>query len=290
LSTPASIREFDTRWNVKIHNYLRRYGQATAGGVVVLIAVATAALAPLIAPHDAFGLGMPELRPPGGDTLLGTDALGRDVLSRLIYGTRVSITVGVLAAGLGLLIGVTVGAISGYFGGKVDAVLMRITEMFQVIPRFILALVVVAMLGSGMSRIILVIGFLSWPPSARLIRAQFLALRDREFVQAARVAGTRNRTIIIREMLPNAIAPAVVVGSMDIAQAVLLEASLSFLGLGDPNSVSWGTMIQEAQPYLRDAWWLSACPGVAIFALVLAFNLLGDGINDALSPHQRSPR
>lgn len=265
----------------------RRNRAALFGVAVVGVFGLVALLAPALAPVDPFAISRASFQPPGDAYLMGTDALGRDVFSQFVYGAQVSLTVGLLAAAVAIAIGIVVGATSGFYGGRLDAVLMRITEMFQVMPRFILALVVVALLGGGLDRIIAVIGILSWPPVARLVRAQFLSLKEQEFVEAARSIGVSHPRIMFSEILPNALPPAIVAGSLDVAQAILLEASLSFLGLGDPNAMSWGTMLQEAQRYLRQAWWLSAFPGAAVFLTVLGFNLVGDGLNDALNPRLR---
>ncbi len=173
-------------------------------------------------------------------------------------------------------------------GGPRFSILMRITELFQVLPRFFLALLIIALFGGGIDRVILVIGILSWPPTARLVRAEFLSLKQREFVEAARALGQSNLAISFREILPNALPPAIVTGSLDVAQAILLEASLSFFGLGDPNLVSWGGMLNSAQAFLRQAWWMSVFPGTAILLSVLAFNLFGDGVNDALNPRLKA--
>jgi peptide/nickel transport system permease protein len=257
---------------------------------VFLCAVAFAALlAPWIAPHDPQSLVGPSFAPPGSRFLLGTDNLGRDVLSDVVYGARVSLTIGVLAAASSTTLGVAAGAVSGFFGGAVDIILMRATEFFQVLPRFFLALIIIALTGPGLGKIILVIAILGWPSVARLVRGEFLRLRSYEFVEAARATGASAAMIIAREILPNAIAPAVVAGSLDVAQAILLEAGLSFFGLGDPNNVSWGMMINTAQKYLGEAWWLSAFPGFALLLTVLSVNLSGDGLNDLLNPRSRTP-
>ena len=209
-----------------------------------------ALLAPLIAPADPFSLSRDRLQPPLTGSLLGTDHLGRDLASRLLYGARTSILVGVLAALTASVVGVAVGATAGFFGGVVDTILMRMTEAAQVVPKFFLAVLIVALFGGGIDRIILVIGLLSWPPTARTARAQFLSLRELEFVEAARALGFNSRHVIFNEILPNAAPPIIVLLSLDIAQAVLLEAGLGFVGLGDPSVVSWGTMLSDAQAYL----------------------------------------
>lgn len=181
-------------------------------------------------------------------------------------------------------IGITVGATAGYFGGVFDNVMMRVTEMFQILPQFFLAIVIVALFGSSIWIVILVIGVLSWPVTARLLRAEFLSLRGREFVDAARGLGMSDRDIILREILPNALPPIIVNAALQISSAILLETSLAFLGLGDPNVMSWGTMLHNAQDFFGRAWWMAAFPGMALFLTTLSLNLVGDGINDALNP------
>jgi peptide/nickel transport system permease protein len=187
-----------------------------------------------------------------------------------------------------VVFGVFVGALAGYFGGWLDTLLMRIAEFFQTLPRFVVALIVIALFGTSVPKMILVIAALSWPQLARVVRASVAALAQAQFVDAARVAGMGHGAIIVREILPNVAAPIVVLGSLDIAMAILIEASLSFFGLGDPNHVSWGAMLNDAQQYLRSAWWMSAFAGLAIALTVLSFNVLGDALNDALNP--RGPK
>ena len=261
-----------------------RHAGAVAGGAALAAVAAAALLAPWIAPHDPLSLAGPSFSPPGPRFWLGTDNLGRDVLSEILHGARISLAVGVLAAASSTLLGVAMGAAAGFFGGGVDALLMRTTEFFQIVPRFFLALIIIALSGPGLAKIIFVIAILGWPAVARLVRGEFLRLRTYEFVEAARAVGASPLVIIVREILPNAIAPAVVAGSLDVAQAILLEAGLSFFGLGDPNHISWGTMINTAQAFLGEAWWLSTFPGLAILLTVLGVNLVGDGLNDALNP------
>lgn len=259
---------------------------AVIGLVVLCLAVLIALLADFLAPYDPMALGSPFL-PPGQPHWLGTDDLGRDILSGVIYGSRTSLVVGVLAAVLSLIVGVIVGSISGYYGGKLGDLLDRVTEMFMVVPQFFLALLIVAFFGSDVKGVIFVIGILSWPPIARLVRAQFLWLKELGFVEAARSLGMNSITIIMGEIMPNAIPPAIVNGSLQIGRAILLEASLSFLGMGDPSVVSWGTMLHTAQPFLRNGWWMALFPGIGIAVIVLAVNLAGDGLNDALNPRSQ---
>ncbi len=253
--------------------------------VCLLLIVAMAAFAPWITSTHPLDGGLDSLLPPlSNGHWLGTDDLGRDIWTRVVYGTRISLLVGVASAALAVLIGVLVGAVAGYFGGWLDTTLMRIAEFFQTLPRFVLALIVIALFGASVVKMILVIAVLSWPQLARVVRATVASLNQSQFVDAARVVGMPASAIIAREILPNVAAPIVVIGSLDIAAAILIEASLSFFGLGDPNQVSWGAMLNDAQQYLRSAWWMSAFPGLGIALTVLSFNLLGDALNDALNP------
>jgi len=269
---------------------LQRGSTRVALGLLILMLLA-ALLAPWFATHDPFSGSNDALLPPlSPGHWLGTDDLGRDIWSRVVHGTRVSLLVGIASSALAVTLGVTVGAVAGYFGGWIDVVLMRIAEFFQTLPRFVLALIVIALFGASTAKLILVIGLLAWPQMARVVRATVASLQQAPFVDAARVAGMPDRTIIAKEILPNVAAPIIVLGSLDIASAILIEASLSFFGLGDPNAISWGGMLNDAQQFLRSAWWMSAFPGLAIAMTVLAFNLLGDALNDALNPRgERRP-
>ena len=262
----------------------RRNRAAELSLYLIIGFVLAAALAYQLSPYDPFALGDETLIAPRGDHWMGTDDLGRDTLSRVIHGSRVPLLVGFLATAASMALGILIGALSGYFGGRTDVILMRATEYVLVVPRFFLALLVIAMLGTGIEKIILVIGILGWPEVARVVRAQFLTFREREFVVAARAIGASHAKIIFREILPNAIPPAVVVASILVARAILLEAGLSFLGLGDPNLISWGSLLSEAQERISISVWLALFPGLAISLLVLCINLFGDGINDVLNP------
>jgi len=265
----------------------RRNRAAELSLYLIIGFVLAATLAYQLSPYDPFALGDDTLMAPRGDHWMGTDDLGRDTLSRVIHGSRVPLLVGFLATAASMALGILIGALSGYFGGRTDVVLMRATEYVLVVPRFFLALLVVAMLGTGIEKIILVIGILGWPEVARVVRAQFLTFREREFVLAARAIGASHAKVIFREILPNAIPPAVVVASILVARAILLEAGLSFLGLGDPNLISWGSLLSEAQERISASVWLALFPGLAISLLVLCINLFGDGINDVLNPKLR---
>jgi peptide/nickel transport system permease protein len=258
---------------------------AVAGMVVLLIVAAVALLGPWLATNDPWAMvEQPFVRPwtePG--FLLGTDTLGRDILAGLVYGARISLLIGVVSTIVALLIGVTFGAIAGYFGGWIDAALMRFTELFQAVPSFALAIVLVAIFEPSIKSIVVAIAIVSWPPVARLVRSEFLTLRQRDFVQAALLAGQSTPRIILTQILPNAMSPIIVMASLMVATAILLESSLSFLGLGDPNQMSWGYMVGAARTVLRQAWWMALFPGLAIVLTVLALNLVGEGLSDGLN-------
>ncbi len=265
----------------------RRYRRSPAGVVgllVVILVLAVAVLAPWLTPHSPTAVSRDRLQPPSPAHYFGTDNVGKDAWSGVLYGARVSISVGLLSALTSLTLGTLIGSLAGYYGGTLDSVLMRVSELFQTMPRFFLALVAISVLGGGTGLIIAVIGLVSWPATARIVRAEFMGLREREFVEAARAMGFSDRYIIFSEILPNALPPAIVQGTLDIASAILVEAGLSFFGLGNPDVASWGQMLNRAQSYFRSAWWLSVFPGAAIFVTVLAFNLVGDALNDTFAP------
>jgi peptide/nickel transport system permease protein len=243
---------------------------------------------PAVAPYGPFDLSEEAFARPSRAHLLGTDNVGRDVVSGVIYGARASLLVGFLAVLTSTVIGMAVGAFSGFYGGRIDDLLMRVTEIFQVLPRFFLAILFVAFFGPAIWNVILVIGILSWPETARLLRAEFLALRQREFVEAARAMGAGDLRLMVSAIMPNAISPVIVSASLQVAGAILLESGLSFLGLGDPNVISWGFMLHNAQEYFHHAWWMATFPGGALFLAALGLNLVGDGLNDALNPRLRA--
>jgi peptide/nickel transport system permease protein len=237
---------------------------------------------------DPFEIRAAPMTPPfSEDALLGTDYLGRDVLTTLIYGGRTTLLVGAVAALLSVSIGITLGAMAGYYGGRVDAVLMRVTEFFQVLPALLFAMVVVTLFSPTLLTITLAIGVVSWTGTARLTRAEFLKYRSLEFVRAERAIGASHARIIWQVILPNALPPLIVSATLAIGSAILFEAGLAFLGLGDPNQMSWGLMIGSSRQYVLTCWWAVAFPGVAIFVTVLAVSLIGDGLNDALNPKLR---
>lgn len=259
---------------------------AVAGLAILAVVLAAAVLAPLLFPEDPLSMAGRPLLWPGQnpDFPLGTDSLGRDVLAGLVHGARVSLMIGATATVVSVVAGVAVGAVSGYFGGAIDDVLVKLVEIFQTIPGFILLIVTVAIAQPTIPAITLAIALVSWPAVARLVRAEFRALREKEMVMAARGLGYGHTRIILREILPNALPPVIVMASVTVATAILMESALSFMGLGDPNTVSWGSMIGAGREMLRTAWYLSAIPGLAIVFTVLALNLIGDGLNDALNP------
>jgi peptide/nickel transport system permease protein len=257
-------------------------------GLAVMIVVVLAGLsAPLIAPHGPFELIGPRLAPPQAQYPFGTDHLGRDVFSGILFGARTSLEVGFLSVVLSVTLGLAIGSVAGYYGRRLDELLMRVTEVFQVMPRFFLALMIVALFGADLTGTIFVIGILSWSEIARLVRAEFFTLRDRPFVMAARAYGASDTWIIFREILPNALTAVIVAASLQIPSAILLEASLSFIGAGDPNVTSWGRMLNTAQQYMRQAWWVAAFPGLALSITAIALALMADGINDFLNPRLR---
>lgn len=259
---------------------------ALIGLAILILVVLTAILAPFVFPQSPWKMVQRPFLPPFTQEglPLGTDAVGRDVLAGLAHGAYVSLLVGLVSTIVALAIGVPVGAMAGYFAGRADDALMRFTEFFQTIPSFALAIVLLAIFQPSLTYIIIAIAIVSWPPVARLVRGEVLSLRTREFVEAATLSGLGNTQIILRHILPNALPPIIVLASLMVAQAILLESSLSFLGLGDPNVMSWGYMIGAARTVMRTAWWLSFLPGVAILLTVLALNLIGEGLNDALNP------
>jgi peptide/nickel transport system permease protein len=274
--------------NVRMREFWRRYKrnkQAVFGLLFICFAVFLAVFAPFISPYDPLQVeaGVP-FSPPSMEHPFGTDDIGKDILSGVIHGARTSLFVGFLAGALSMIIGVVVGAISGYCGGKIDSLLMRISEVFLIIPGLFISLLIIAIFGRSLWNIILVIGMLSWPSCARLVRAEFLSLKEREFVEAARALGASDFRLTFSEILPNATPPIVVNASIQVSVAILLEAALSFLGLSDPNVISWGSLLNNAQRLLRLAWWTAVFPGIALTFTTFALNLVGDGLNDALNP------
>ena len=269
---------------------LRQFGRSpagVAGAVVLLILILVTLFGPGIYGIDPLDIAGLPFTPPGADAWLGTDYLGRDILAGLIHGGRATLTVGGTAALITIAIGVTVGALSGFFGGAIDTALVKLTEFFQILPPLLFAMVLVTLFGQTLTTITIAIGVVSWPTAARLTRAEFLRLRNLDFVKASRAAGAGNGHLILRVVLPNALPPIIVSATLAIGVAILFEGGLSFLGLGDPNTMSWGLMIGQNRNYVLDSWWTVTFPGAAIFIAVLAISLIGDGINDAINPRLR---
>jgi peptide/nickel transport system permease protein len=258
-----------------------------AGLVALAAVVALALAAPALFPGDPFRQVDRPFAPPFGTHVLGTDVLGRDVAAGIAHGARTSLLIGCLATGAALLVGTVVGGLAGYYGGWLDDALMRVTEFFQTIPTFLFAIVLLAILSPSVTTIITAIAVVTWPPVARLARGEVLALRAREFVQACVALGMSDHRVLVRHVLPNCLSPIIVTGSLTVATAILIESALSFLGLGDPNVMTWGFMIGAGRTFLRTAWWLCTIPGIAILVTVLAINLAGEGLNDILNPRLR---
>ncbi|MDP2803047.1 MAG: ABC transporter permease [Phreatobacter sp.] len=258
------------------------------GSIWLVLVVIGALAAPLIAPLDPFAIsGRPFVRPLDG-FVFGTDSLGRSVWSGLVHGARTTLLIAVIATLAAVAFGGLLGALSGFYAGRVDNLLMRLTEFFQTIPSFIFAILLVAVLSPSTTSVVVAIATVSWPPIARIVRAEVMSLRSREFIQAAITLGERDGVILFRQILPNALSPLIVTGSLLVATAILTESALSFLGLGAPNFMSWGFMIGAGRSFLRDSWWLVAIPGIAILLTVLSINLVGEGLNDALNPRLRT--
>jgi peptide/nickel transport system permease protein len=270
-------------------NALRQYPLFTIGLLIVLSVVVLAIIAPWLAPYDPTVVDVRNiLLPPSPQHWCGTDTLGRDVFSRLLYGARVSLSVGLVAVGISMVIGIVLGALAGFYGGRIDAILMRTTDMVLCFPTFFLILAVIAFLEPSIWNIMIVIGLTSWMGVARLVRAEFLSLKQREYVLAARSLGVSPLRIMTAYMLPNAMGPVLVSAVLGVAGAVLVESGLSFLGLGvQPPDPSWGNILTDGKDNIQIAWWLSFYPGIAILITVLGYNLLGEGLRDLFDPRLR---
>jgi len=291
------VVELDSGVWTRAWESLRRDKLALVGSAIVLAFVFIAVFAPALAPHDPttqFPDGLSTVGaplPPGGTFLLGTDDLGRDLLSRLIYGARVSLTIGVLANALAVVIGVAVGAISAYVGGLVGALLMRVTDITMAFPVLLFAIALIAITGPSLTNVILVVAILYWTTTARVIHGMVLSLKEREFVEAARALGATGPRILLLYILPHLVSVIVVYTTLGVATTVLVEASLSYVGISVPlPTPTWGNMINEAQNYYHSDPWMMAFPGLAILVTVLGFNLLGDWLRDTLDPVQRNAR
>jgi peptide/nickel transport system permease protein len=274
-------------------NFGKRFcrNRSAVVGLLLLVCVALMAIfAPLLFPEDPWDMVAAPFLWPGQDPkfLLGSDIMGRDLASGLFHGARISLLVGFTATLAAVLLGTVVGAIAGFYGGWIDSALMALTELFQTIPQFIFAIVVVAILAPTVTTVTFALAIVSWPAIARLVRAEFMTLRERDFVLAGISVGMSNFRIITTQILPNALGPIIVTGSLMIATTILTEAGLAFLGLGDPNVMSWGTIIGAGRDALRSAWYITAIPGLAIMFTVLGLNLVGEGLNDALNPRLKN--
>ncbi|QCI99584.1 ABC transporter permease [Agrobacterium larrymoorei] len=259
---------------------------AIVGLLFLATVIVTALLAPILYPGDPLEMVARPFLWPGQNAAypLGTDSMGRDVMAGIVHGARISLTVGVVATLIGLTIGITIGAFAGYFGGLVDDILVKLIEIFQTLPNFVLLVVLVAIAQPSVTTVTSAIGIITWPMVARLTRAEFRAIREKDYVLAARSLGYGHSRIVFKEILPNALPPIIVTSSVMVAGAILMEAALSFMGLGDPNRVSWGSMIGSGRDVIRTAWYLTALPGLAIVFTVISLNLISDGLNDALNP------
>jgi len=281
----------DSQWAVAGRHF-RKNKMAMGGLAVMLVLYAVTLLTPLIAPFDPAAQGdivATRYLPPSLENPMGTDKFGRDILSRVLYGARISLTIGFIAMGIGVTLGTVIGALGGYFGGVVDSVLMRFADMMLSFPRLVLLIVIIALFDPTIFLVVMVLGLTGWMGIARIVRGEVLSLREREFVQAARALGMNDLRIIVRHIIPNTLAPVIVFATLGIGNTILVEAGLSFLGLGvQPPTPSWGNMIADGRDALITAWWIATFPGLAIVFTVIAFNLLGDGLRDALDPRLRT--
>lgn len=268
-----------------------RHRLGLLGLVIVVVFSLAAVFAPWLAPYNPTEqrIATARLEPPSRAYLLGTDELGRDLLSRLIYGARISMRIGLIAEGIALFIGIVLGSAAGFFGGWLDNLIMRVTDVFFAIPGLLFLIAIVSIFDSSATTIFVALGLISWPSEARLMRSEVLRIRQRDYVAAAEALGMRDWRVILRHILPNAVASLIVVGSLGVAGAILSEATLSFLGLGIQEPIpSWGTMINKGQDFIFNAWWYSVFPGLVIMLVVLGFNFLGDALRDTLA-HETRP-
>jgi peptide/nickel transport system permease protein len=269
---------------------LLRHPSVVVGGTLFLVVILSAVLAPWLSPYAPFKANLRSpLDPPGGAHVMGTDRFGRDVLSRVLWGGRLSLTVGVVSVGIAAACGVTLGLVAGYAGRRTEAVIMRTMDLLQAFPGILLALAVIATLGSSLPNLMIAVGISAIPDYVRIARGAVLSVKEREFVLAARVVGCTDRAILMGHILPNVTAPLVVIATLGIAGAIITGSALSFLGLGvRPPTPEWGNMLAEGREFLARAWWVAFFPGLAIMAAVFAVNLLGDGLRDVLDPRFRS--
>ncbi len=268
-------------WQKLKHNKL-----ALSGLMIITILVAIAIFAPKIVPYEPTSQNIIErLQKPSAKHLLGTDELGRDVLSRIIYGARISLSVGFIAVGISVIIGVFFGAIAGFYGRWIDSLIMRFVDIMFCFPSFFLILMIIAVLGPNIYNVMIIIGITSWPGIARLVRGEILSVKEREYVYSARAIGASDLRIIFKHILPNALGPVLVAATLGIADAILVESGLSFLGLGvQPPMPSWGNILTSGKDYIESAWWLTLFPGLAILITILSYNLVGEGLREVIDP------
>ena len=276
------------RWGQNWRRFAKNKG-AVMGAAVAVFMILMAVFAPVVSPHDPVkSLLTDSLKPPSRQFLMGTDQLGRDILTRIIFGSRISLTVGLVVQGISITIGTTVGLLSGYMGGRVDDLLSGLINIVYAFPSLLFAIAVLAVLGPGMYNVFIALGLVGWATVARLVRGEVLSIKQREFVEAARALGSNNRRVILKHVLPNCFGPIIVVGTLGVANAILSEATLSFLGLGTrPPTPSWGSMLSQGREFVWSAPWMTIFPGVAIFVTILGLNMLGDGLRDVLDPRLR---
>lgn len=266
---------------------LKKNKMAIVGGVLIILFILTAIFAPFIAPHDPYKVDLDaQFLKPSRENLVGTDMYGRDVLSRIIYGSRISLIIALIPPTISMIIGIIMGILSGYYGGKTDIIIMTIADIVLSFPSILLAMVVMYTLGASLLNIFIALSIVGWAGTARVVRSQTLSFKNKEFVEAARAIGVKDHIIMVRHILPNCIPQLLVLFTLNIPSAILSEASLSFLGVGaQPPASSWGLMVSNGKEYLFNAPWVTISPGVAILVIVLAFNFLGDGLRDALDPY-----
>jgi peptide/nickel transport system permease protein len=281
----------DSQWAVAVRQF-QRNRLALAGLAIIVLLYLVALLAPLLAPYDPIAqddIARTGFLPPSGTNLLGTDRFGRDVLSRIIYGSRISLSIGFIATAISITIGTLLGAAAGYFSGRIDTLIMRFTDIVLAFPRLVLLIMIIALFDASIAVIIIVLGLTQWPGTTRIVRGDVLSLREREFIHAAQALGFSRARIMMRHLIPNVLAPVIVTATLGIGNTIVMEAGLSFLGLGvQPPTPTWGSMVAEGRDNLLGAWWVATFPGLTIVMVVLAFNLVGDGLRDALDPRLRT--
>ena len=293
LLTAGELRRLrrQARWGYTRDSYVlwRRNPITVAGTLIIVALILVALVAPVLATHDPYAQILADrLLPPSTAYLFGTDNLGRDIYSRVVYGTRLTLMIAFIVALISGPIGLVIGILSGYLGGAVDELLMRLSDIFLAFPKLILAIAFAAALGTGLENAILAISIANWPGYARLVRAEALAVRNSDYIEAIRVLGASHLRIMVRHVTPMCLSTLIVRASLDMGTIILIAAGLGFLGLGaQPPSPEWGLMVADGRNYIVDHWWVAAMPGTAILIVVLGFNLLGDGIRDILDPHQR---